>query len=268
MPDIVGYLKQNISIIDYAEKNGLTPLRISDNNYTLKEIDSMNIDVKKNIYYRHSVSKGGSIIDFAMEINNSNFRNAVLELREYANMPDYTPSENIEPKKLQLPPPTKGKYTRAVAYLSKTRCLDIGIISDLIKSKNLYQDEKNNAVFVGYDYENKAQFGFKRGTLTDVKYSRDCPGSNKSIGFHLNNNPNNEKLIVTEAIIDSLSMASMLKINKISYKSFNYLSLNGISEKSLLYHLENNPQINKVYLSLDNDNARAFAPALSLSKER
>ena len=83
-----------------------------------------------------------------------------------------------------MPEKADGKYNRVFAYLSQTRGISVDIISDFIKSKQLYQDTKGNCVFVGFDEQGTAKFGSVRGTLTERKYRGDCKNSDKRYAFH------------------------------------------------------------------------------------
>ena len=73
------WIKENISIVDYASSIGFTPVR-KGKYYSLKEHDSIIIDTHKNVYWQNSISgygkcigEMGSIIDFAMKFCNMSF---------------------------------------------------------------------------------------------------------------------------------------------------------------------------------------------------
>lgn len=70
------WIKQNISIVDYASSIGFTVVR-KGKFYSLKEHDSIMIDPYKNVYWQNSIpgygrciGEKGSIIDFIMRFDN------------------------------------------------------------------------------------------------------------------------------------------------------------------------------------------------------
>ena len=88
-------------------------------------------------------------------------------------------------------------------------------------------------------------------------------GSNKAFSFNYQNKESNV-LHVFEAAIDLLSYMTLLKMEDIDYKSFNYLSLGGACEKiaakteadmpiALKAFLERNPNVQIIVFHLDND---------------
>lgn len=84
-----------------------------------------------------------------------------------------------------MPVAVQGKYKRVFAYLTKTRCIAPEIVNELMHKKYLYEDVMHNCVFVGYGTNKLPAYATVRGTLTDVQYRKDSPGSDKSISFLL-----------------------------------------------------------------------------------
>lgn len=118
----------------------------------------------------------------------------------------------------------------------------------------LFEDKNHNCIFVGHDRENNAAYAMRHGTLTEKSFKGDVGGSKKEVGWYVDNQ--SASLFVSEAVIDSMSIMTMLKMNGIDPKKFNYLSLGGVSERALLYHLKGSP-VDRIYLALDNDEAGA-----------
>lgn len=257
-------VKHDISIIDYAKHRGFNVKRVGSSKYTLEEHDSVRIDPECNLFYRHSTGQGGSIIDFEMMVDNVDEHKALSILRGYLlnrkpyllnelGKPRAAPKPPVQEKReLVLPEAAKGRFNRVYAYLSKTRCIDPEIITDMIHRNQLYEDSRHNCVFVGYDKNNKAAYANIRGTLTEKSYKGDAAGSNKEVGLYINNSA--ASVFVTEAAVDSISIMTLLKMNGRDYKKYNYLSLGGTSGKSLLYHLQGS-KISRIYLALDSDAA-------------
>ena len=65
--------------------------------------------------------------------------------------------------------------------------------------------------------------------------------------------PSGEIVMVAEAPIDALSLATLQKRKDAGWESRYYLSLGGVSPLALLHLLQNCPQINHIVLGLDND---------------
>lgn len=257
-------IKENISILDYARQMGYTPERCG-NQYALKEHDSVRINPDRNIYYRHSTERGGSIIDFVMEFEGLSQDEAIRKLRGMLTPANRTvmpsraePQKQPEPhKKVQLPKAFNGRFSRVYAYLTKTRCIDSEIVNAMVKRKALYEDERHNCVFVGYNEKNEAAYGCVRGTntQTDKPYRGDCTGSDKTVGWYIDNKANT--LIITEAPIDAMSFMSLLKLHGKDYRAYNYLALGGVAANALerLFAEGKNRQISRIYLATDNDDA-------------
>lgn len=81
----------------------------------------------------------------------------------------------------------------------------------------------------------------------------DITGSDKKIGWFVNNNSNS--LLACEAPIDAMSLMTLLEYHNVNPKRYSYLAQSGVCTKSLEYHLSKNPKIDTVYLCYDNDEA-------------
>ena len=109
------------------------------------------------------------------------------------------------------------------------------------------------------DWIDTASLNLNDYKLIDEPYTRgDLKGSQKKIGLFIDNKSTN--LFVTEAPIDAMSIMSIFKIHNMDFKKYSYLAqagTNGID--SLIYHIQNQPLINRIYLCYDNDSAGANA---------
>lgn len=156
------------------------------------------------------------------------------------------------PKKLELPEKAEN-MKRVYAYLIKSRYLDQDVVQDFVDRKMLYQDQRGNCIFVAYDENKIPNFACKRGTLTDKKFMGDIAGSDYSKDFYVSNNTN--KLIITESVIDAMSVMSILKGQGKDYKEYDYLVLTGTGKfEAVLNHLQEKPR-EEILLALDNDEA-------------
>lgn len=242
-------VKREIPILEYAQYRGLTPKQVGLSEYTVKEHDSLRINNADNTCYRHATGEGGSIIDFVMILehidgNWCDDRRALSILRDYLrNRKPYlsvstaSTKENALPpvkKPFTLPPATKGRYNRVFAYLCKTRGIDKEVVAEFIHQNMLYEDTFHNCVFVGYDRDNNPAYATKRGTLTGKAFKGEVEGSQK-IGIYIDNG--SPKLWIDEAIIDCMSVMTLLRLNGLDYKAYNYLSLGCLSDRALQYWL-------------------------------
>lgn len=251
---------KNIPIIEYAQSNGFAVQKIG-RYYTLKEHDSVRIDVDKNCFYQNSSGKRGSVIDFSMTFENKDLKTTLADLGEYLGNKDYKPKpispqekKTIEPKVFNLPSASDSNK-QVYSYLTFTRRIDKDIVNELINNKNLYQSKDyNNCVFVSYDKNGKANFASLRGTSTYRKFIGDVSGSDYKHCFFLDNG--SESLLVNESVIDSLSVMTATKLHGHNPKMFNYLSLSGATKiDAVTTQVKENPKIKTVIIALDNDEA-------------
>lgn len=231
------------------------------------------VTISKNHWHRHSRGHGGYPVEFMMEFYEMSFKDAMFELigeegaeevgkerrkmsvgavterkiiRE--NVPDVVrpaaepiptfklPEKNIDNKKV-------------IAYLTGTRGLDSKIVEVFVQSGNVYEERSHhNAVFVGTDKEGVSRYAHCRSTTE--KFRQDVAGSDKRYSFSYRGT--SKVLMVFEAAIDLMSFISLYQEN---WQKNNYLALGGVAEKPLIQFLSDRPDIEKVYLCLDNDNA-------------
>ena len=177
----------------------------------------------------------------------------------------------------RLPEKFDGKMSRLFAYMNKERGLQYEVIKDMVDRKMLYEDKNfHNSVFVGFDYDNEPKYASKRSTVSNDYKSQsssifskaDVPRSNKKVGFFVDNK--SPTLILCEAPIDAMSIMSITQLHDVDYKKYSYLAQGGTSMASVNYHLDNNPNVTKVYLAYDNDEAgdNARFKARALLKQR
>lgn len=234
---------------------------------SLKEHDSVMIDTKSNFFWRNSIEGvQGGVIHFVMHFQNMTKGEAIRELKRIGNItlestkywkPISTPQKIPErtQEKVELILPEKDMHNRNVAaYLIKTRCIDKKIVSDLLHSHYLYQDTHKNCVFVSYDENGKANFCNQRGTNTNKKFVADVKGCDYNSGFYLDNK--SKTLVVTESVINALSLATIDIQHNRDYKRNNYLAISGTPKISAIYHhLKKEPHIETLVLAFDADAA-------------
>lgn len=261
-------MKEQIKIQDYAASIGYTPVK-KGKYISLKEIDSIRIDPKKNCFYRNSGIGGttkGSVIDFAMNVNGMNFHEAFMELKQYANLdlsrdyptfsPDKKAAEQSKKKAIQreLKLPERGQNMRRVyAYLLKSRFLEPDVVQDFVSRKMLYQDIRNNCCFVGYDDVGNPNYGFLRGTSTQNRFVGDVPGCDYEKGFYIHNGSN--KLIISESVIDAASVMSVLHAQGYDFKEYDYYALTGSCKLEGIFSRIKEGNYEQILMAPDNDEA-------------
>lgn len=265
-------IKENVSILDYIQRSGFTLVK-KGKYYSLKEHDSIMIDVKKNCYWQHSIpgtggAKGerGSVIDFAIKFNHLSLNEAIRALSKDVSFTNDNlkkrkiPKSQAKKKKIQNQefclPKKNPDMNRVYAYLIKTRCIEQKIVQEMVRQGMLYQDENCNCVFVGYDIKNKNKpvFACKRGTNTSRVFHGDVEGCDYEQCFYFDNG--SDKLIVTECAIDAMSIMTLMRKN---WRDYNYLALAGVGKWEAIKIYLKNKNIKEVYIMTDNDKGGILA---------
>lgn len=198
---------------------------------------------------------GKTALDYLIKVQGMEFVEAVRTLNDGRAAPSLTqpvtrPPE--QPRAFVLPEGNRCA-TAAVSYLQR-RGIDSEIISRCIQAGIFFESRNyHNCVFVGRDRAGKARFACLRGTVGDFK--GDVPGSDKRFNFCFPANGPSRTVAVFESPIDALSLATLFKKQGAVWDRGHYLSLGGTSPLALLQFLKDHPEINRVYLCLDNDKA-------------
>lgn len=214
------------------------------------------ITVRGNEWFDHAegTKKGGLAIDFVQYHYGLSFPEAVSLLLGGEQGVEYRRSgqREREPKKPFALPEANETMRRVFAYLIKTRLLDRDVVTHFAKSKMLYEDAKyHNAVFVGFDKEGFARHAHKRSTITGPKaYKGNVESCDPKFSFHYTGT--SDAVYVFEAPIDMLSFITLYKQD---WQKHSYVALCGVAEHALLQHLADNPNIQKIGLCLDHDEA-------------
>ncbi|MEG1065923.1 MAG: zincin-like metallopeptidase domain-containing protein [Erysipelotrichaceae bacterium] len=248
-------IKNSISIVDYARTVlGLNIITESKGLCRIEEHDSCKI-YPNNTYYRFSDCTGGSIIDFIKNFEQVSIKEAIEKMEDYyyKYRPEVITFEELAHKKTQgiVMPEKAETNANVIEYLTVKRGIKPSVVVDCIKNHMLYEDVKENCVFVGKDMNNQIKYASVRGTRGNFKH--DVAGSRKDVAIFVNNDSNT--LVVNEATIDMLSYMSLVD----TPEDFNYLSVNGAANiiPALKYQLEHrrDVHVNKMILAMDNDTA-------------
>lgn len=233
-----------VNLEEFLRSQG-EPLVRSGKEYRWKKHDSLT--VRGNKWFRHSNSTGGYPVDFVMEFWGKSFPEAVELLigekgvGQHEAVPAPSPEFHL--------PMRNVTNVNARNYLVTERGIDEGIADFFIDAGAIYEDAKHhNVVFVGRDRKNIPRFAHCRGTKE--KFRLDVVGSDKSYGFSYQGK--GSQLCVFEAPIDLLSFICLFPKD---WRNSSYLSLGGVADKALIRYLNDHPDIRKVFLCLDSDEA-------------
>ena len=244
----------SVDLVDFLQRQG-EKLLPSGRDKRLARDHS--ITVRGNRWYDHASEEGSYAIDLVKRLYNLSFPEAVSLLlggEQGVEYRQHSKSNESEQRKPFVLPPAHTDMRRVFAYLIKQRCISREVLSEFAREKLLFEDaEYHNAVFVGFDEKGVARHAHKKSTATGSSFRINVEGSHPAYSFHyISKNPHPHNLFVFEAPIDLLSYISLHPEN---WKNASYVALNGVSEQPVLKLLELYPQLQKVTLCLDNDEA-------------
>lgn len=208
---------KNIDVVDLAEKLGFEQDKVDKKAYKRGDL-KISIDEKTGRFnsFVNSDIHGRGSIDFVMKTENKDFKGAIEFLSSEYNASSDKPAKPAflqrekqeepelkpEPKILEIP--TKSKYDqRTLDYLFFDRKVNLQTIKELQRTGRLYQDEKNNAIFVCRDINNKIRGAEVKGTT--VKFKGMAKGSDRDKGAFFIYQAEPKTLILTESAIDAIS---------------------------------------------------------------
>lgn len=253
-----------IPIIDLAAEQGFSLVR-KGHYYSVKEHDSIRIDSAKNCYWQNSKprtgrsAEGGSVIDFAVNVCGMSISDAMKTLSQrvignepvsLTHLPAHSVSDKAAEKKEFVLPEKANNMHRIYAYLIKSRYISPEVVNKFVSNKMLYQDTHGNCVFVARENE-KPVFACFRGTNTEKRFMGDVFGSDYLKGFHIQNK--STKLVITESVIDAMSIMTIMQEKNIPINDYDYLPLaSAWKYDSLIQKIKDNNYA-EVFLGLDND---------------
>jgi len=235
----------------------------SANEYCLIEHDSLKISNGKWHWFSRNIG-GKDALTFLVKVRGMDFVDAVNMLCsdtashasyfQQIKQPIPLPTNMQKSKDIfNLPEQYKDNF-RVIAYLLN-RGIDRDIIDRCIEAGTLYESKNyHNAIFVGKNREGKACYACARSTINNFR--QDIEGSDKRYGFNIPSDESDARFIMlAEAPIDILSLATMRKMASETPDNYHYLSLGGISTLALVQYLTDNRIIDHIIICLDNDKA-------------
>lgn len=254
---------EQTSIVDLLGKMGYSLQRVGNGRLRVKKMDSIEISVERNCFYRHSHQEGGGAVQLFMMLTGKNTQEAVQELcgedlgfitiRQEKKVDD-----KIEKKAFVLP--TRAPHHRHVfAYLQKERKILPAIISEMMHQKKLYETvfenrgrEYYNCVFVGENAQGEAVHASTRfARSAQGKSWRIESGSDSLHPFSMTGN--NDRLCIYESPIDALSGASLEALAQRDWQADHRLALHGLSQRPIETYLQEHSEIKHLVFCLDND---------------
>lgn len=269
--------------LEYAQQQGYDLVR-QGAFFKMREHDSM-VFTPAGRWFWNSRGVQGGALEFMIYYEGRTITDAVLTLTsdpEYTKArPQERDTERQQPARQPAPVirPDAPKYTfrlpekaqnmkQMFYYLCGERGLEKTVVQEMIRQNRLYQsaytrpDGKTmcNATFVYQDPAGKPVGAYQRG-MKDAPgyppYKRDVPGSDKRYGWLLQGTDAN-RVAVFEAAIDAASDASLtaMRAPADGWKvGIDRLSLEGLNWQPLQNYLEAHPNVRRVELMLDGDEA-------------
>ena len=220
--------------------------------YCTRTHDSLKISNGKWCWNSQGIG-GRTALDYLFKVRGMDFVGAVETLCGYRTPP---PQERPAPKPrkpFQIPE-TSRLPTIMLAYL-QGRGIHPELLQACIQAGTLYESRRyQNCVFVGKDMEGHARFACLRGTRDNFRM--DVESSDKRYNFSLlAADPTCPRLAVAESPIDTLSLATLVKLSGGDWRDSHYLSLGGTAPRAMIQFLHDHPHVTQVSLCLDNDKA-------------
>ncbi len=248
----------NINIIALAKSRGYDVRKITPRSYKIPNYGGLYIKADGAKWNWFSHGKGGGAIQFLMELEGKSWVDAVKELLgiTHDELPHIElPPRDIDEKGTLELPRKNSTYKHIFAYLIQTRKIDSTVVQEFVKNKQIYEDEKRNCVFVGYNKENEPKFASLRGTGTK-QFRKDLWGSDKTYPFHRKGT--NDILLIFESAIDLMSYMTSANIYNVKDFDYHMISMGGTSYLPIEYYINQYPNIKKMILCLDNDEEGHF----------
>lgn len=250
----------SVDLVSFLQNQG-EPLKREGKSYAWMD-NGQKVSIWGNRWFHQYERTGGNAIDFVRKYYNKSFIDAVDYLLDGKGgeiiYSDANP-QVMTPFKL---PPKDEDMSPAIKYLTATRGINKSVVKDFTDKGLIYQTSNKgykNVVFVGLDEAGTPKHANMRGINGNFK--GNPASSNDRYAFHWNGT--SDRVYLFESPIDMLSYISL---NEYDWKQYTYIAACGVSDMGLMQCLENNPDIDKIYLCLDNDKPGQLATERILSK--
>ena len=265
-PEMVKEIKK-IDLLTYFknyEPNEL--VRDSRTQYSTKTHSSLKISNGYWNYFNGGFG-GKNAVDYVEKMLGYKFPESIEYIIKKMNgrIPVYIPQAEKRNNATLILPEKNDNTNRIKQYLN-SRGIDNEIIQKCIEKHLIYEEKHyHNAVFVGYDEMGNARYAGCRAT-NESKFKSDATGSSKQYSFKLESNKKTDKIFIFEGAIDALSYATFFKLYGQNWEDKTLISLAGVYQPAKIIeqskvpvaisnYLEKHPEVTKIYLCLDNDEA-------------
>lgn len=245
-----------VNILELAKDRGYEVRTKTPKLAEIRHQSGLDLDLTRNKWYCHGARQGGGPIQLLMYMENLSWLESVQNiLCEDGKIEVFHPQEKKEKilKDFKLPDKNTS-YRHIFAYLVKSRYIHKDVVSQFVKEKLIYENDKKSCVFVGFDTNRKPRYAAIRGTNTVGKqFKGEVSQSDKRFGFAREGT--NNVLTVMEAPIDLLSYMTIYKIHGLEklIEHEHLLSLGGVSDIALEQYLYDHSKVTMIQLALDND---------------
>lgn len=265
-PEMVKEIKK-MDLLTYFknyEPNEL--VRDSRTQYSTKTHSSLKISNGYWNYFNGGFG-GKNAVDYVEKMLGYEFPESIEYIIKKMNgrVPVYVPQAEKRNNVTLILPEKNENANRVKQYLN-SRGIDNEIIQKCIEKHLIYEEKHyHNAVFVGYDEMENAKYAGCRAT-NESKFKSDATGSSKQYSFKLESNKKTDKIFIFEGAIDALSYATLFKLYGQNWEDKTLISLAGVYQPAKIIeqskvpvaisnYLEKHPEVTKIYLCLDNDEA-------------
>lgn len=247
---------RSADLFKFCQTNHQNLFELVSNSLRFCQNHSISIKQGYSGYFDFATGEKGNSLDFLTKHLGYNFTNAVCALNGeafskvelYVNENKKTMPETIS----KFTPPQKNIHNNNVlAYLNQSRKISTSTIDRLIYLELLYQDNRNNCVFINYERD----FAELRGTNTYkpfhgiVNNSRYDGYWSYDLSYFTGGAVN---IIICESAIDAISLFELHKLSGNIYDNVAYCSISGVQKQSAIDRLNQN---HVVYIAVDNDQA-------------
>lgn len=211
------------------------------------------VSLRGNLWFHQYERIGGDAVDFVEKFYGLSYPQAVTLLLEgNIGVTPSAASQSVEKEvKAFALPPSNHSMRRVYAYLMRYRGIDRDVLDTFVRHGMIYESSDfHNAVFVGFDTNKKPCHAHKRGTGSGSSFKGNAAASNPRYSFHWNGN--SDRLYLFESPVDLLSFVSLYKDG---WEKHSYAAACCVGDQVLFQTLADHPNITKVYLCMDNDEA-------------
>lgn len=237
-------------------------VRFSGDTYTTRTHDSLKISNGKWMWWSRGIG-GRTALDYLIKVKGLSFVSAVETIMGSSQVlptPCMIP-EPEKPKKLLLP--DKSSTDDHITEYLFGRGIDLEIINHCIQNGLIFESlPYHNVVFVGKDDKGVPRYAAYRAA-NDSRVMGDASGSDKHWSFRLVGTDKTE-VHLFECAVDTLSYATLMKLNGEDWREKNLVSLAGVyAPKKQIEDskipvavegfLQSMPEIRRITLHFDND---------------